>query len=266
MKTVAMSATAPRLETVPPDPTPDAGPRHRGGPFAYFVALLFGLTALGGGLVLAQAGRIGWAVACLAVCGAIAVRAGACVAEHFRHRAALPRLHAVLADVLAFRIHCTCRDVAATAFFDPDTVAAGSAARLLCFLENYASRQRIVHLRIGPHPALGLTEPHTVELRLAPGQAAVYVLPLVVSRSLAAGEHDLPVTITTHKPDGTGARLPGARRHLYDLWTVHLAAPFTVATDASAPALALNEPPRFLSLASVSDKEPRLDALQFLKR
>jgi hypothetical protein len=111
-----------------------------------------------------------------------------------------------------------------------------------------------------------LTEPHAVELRLAPGQAAVYVLPLVVSRSLAAGEHDLPVTITTQKPDGTGARLPGARRHLYDLWTVHLAAPFTVATDASAPALALNEPPRFLSLASVSDKEPRLDALQFLKR
>lgn len=260
-----MSATIPRLETVPPDPTPDAGPRHRGGPFAYFVALLFGITALGGGLVLAESGRTSWAFACFALCGVIALRAGGCVLEHVRHRERLPRLHAVLTDVLAFRIHCTCRDVAATAFFDPDDIAAGSATRLLCFLENYASRQRVVHLRIGPHPALGLDEVHAVDLRLAAGQAAVYVLPLVVSRSLPSGEHDLPVTLAVTKPGGTGARLPGARRHLYDLWTVHFAAPFTVAA-ASAPTLALNEAPRFLSLASVSEKEPRLDALQFLKR
>ncbi|HVU25005.1 MAG TPA: hypothetical protein VHE13_12840 [Opitutus sp.] len=254
----------PLLETIPPDPTPDAGPRYRGGPFAYFVALTFGLTALGGGLLLAQNGRPGWAVAFLVLFGTIALRALACLLEHFRHRASLPRLHAVLTDVLAFRIHCTCRDVAATVFLDFDQLPAGGATRLLCFAENYASRRRIVRLRIGPHAALGLPAPHRVDLHLAAGQAAVYVLPLVVAPTLASGEHDLPVTVEVRKPAGTGVRLPGARRHLYDLWTVHFAAPFTVAAASAQRPADPPMHPQFIALASVSEAQPRLDALQAL--
>ena len=259
-----MIDSVPLLETVPPDPTPDAGPRYRGGPFAYFVALTFGLTALGGGLVLTQSGQPGWGIACLAVFGAVAIRAIICLVEHFRHRASLPRLHAVLTDALAFRIHCTCRDVAATVFLDSDNLSAGTATRLLCFVENYASRRRVARFRIGPHSALGLPAAHAVDLQLAAGQAAVYVLPLVVAATLLPGEHDLPVTLQVRKPTGTGVRLPGARRHLHDLWTVHFAAPFTVAAGVAAPAPVPSELPRFLALASVSENRTRLDALQFL--
>ncbi|HWA85708.1 MAG TPA: hypothetical protein VG710_05765 [Opitutus sp.] len=260
-----MTGSIPLLEASPPDPTPDAGPKYRGGPFAYFIALTFGLTALGGGLLLVQSGRPAWGVACLVVFGAVAARSIACLVEHFRHPTSLPRLHAVLGDVLAFRIRSTCRDVAATVFFDSDKPAAGSATRLLCFVENYASRQRVARFRIGPHPALGLAAAHVVDLHLAAGQAAVYVRPLSVAAALAPGEHDLPVTLQVQKPTGTGVRLPGSRRHLYDLWTVHFAAPFTVSDIAAQPSAA-SEPPRFLTLASASEKQPRLDALQFLAR
>lgn len=260
-----MSRPIPLLETLPPDPTPDSGPLHRGGPLTFFVALTCSVSALGSGVMLALHGRLGWGAASLVLFGALAVRAAWLVADRLRHRDDLPASHAVLTDHLAFRIHCTCRDVAATVFFDPDQVPAIGPVRLLCFLENYASRQRLARLQIGPHPALGLTEPHVVDLRLSAGQAAVYVLPLVITRPLPAGDHDLPVTLTVRKPTGTGVRLHGTHRHLYDLWTVRYVAPFTATTAVpTASSSGSAELPRFLSLASVGEKSPRLDALAFL--
>lgn len=255
------------LDALPLDPTPDSGPVHRGGPFTYFVALSCGLTALGGALLLEQQGRRLWGGLALLALGAVAARAVWCLVDRFRHRCSLPRSHAVLTDGLGFRIHCTCRDVAATVFFDPDALTPGAGTRLLCFLENYASRQRIACLHIGPHPRLGLAEPLHVSLRLAAGQAAVYVVPLAVAPSLPAGEHDIPVMLRVRKPTGTGVRLPNTRRHVYDLWTVHLAVPFTVAAPTGATASTPVVAPRpdraqFISLASISEPAARLDAIQ----
>jgi hypothetical protein len=244
------------------DPTPDAGPVHRGGGFTVFAAIAYGLAAGGGALLLHRQGQPVPAAACLAAFGTLAAWAGWCLLEHFRHRTTLPRSHAVLTGVLGFEIPCTCRDVAATVFFDPDRLSAGGRTRLLCFVENYASRRRVARFCLGPHRALGLDRPLTVDLPLAAGQAAVHELPLTAAATLPAGEHDLPVVLTVTKPAGTGVRLPGTRRHLYDIWTVHFAAPFTV--DPAAPPVAAPAPagPRCVTLASVSEPAPRRAALE----
>lgn len=253
------------LHAEPADPTPDRGPVHRGGLFAWFVALAFGLAALGAVLVYLRSGHAAWAAACALGCGLVAGRATWCLLEHRRHRAALPSTHAVLAGVLGFEIHSTCRDVAATVFFEPDRLAAGAPARLLCFVENYASRRRVAVFRFGPHPQLGLPAARTVPLHLAAGQAAVYALPLTAAAGLAPGEHDLPVTLQVRKPAGTGSHLPGARRHPYDLWTARFAAPFTVVAPGKRPPAAGALPaPVFLTLASASEPAPRLERLEEL--
>lgn len=263
-----MTQQAKILVPHPQDTTPDSGPYRRGGPFAIFVALTCGLTALGAGLALLQQGELVWACVCLVFFGSLAARASWCLFQKLRHRGELPSLHAILTDTMAFRVHCTCRDVAATVFLDDDTLEAGTPTRLLCFVENYASRQRIARFRIGPHKELGLPEVAEIALHLSAGQAAVYSLPLLVSASLREGEHDLPVTLTVDKPNGTGVRLPGSRRHLYDLWTVRFAAPFTVKPaspeTASKAGLVLAEEPRALTLASASEKTPSMEELQNL--
>ena len=256
--------------TVPADITADAGPRHRGGPLAFAVVLSASLVALGLGLALWRDGLAWPAAVCLAAFGLIAVRVGWGLRERLRHHETLPRTHAVLTDHLGFRLDFTCRDVAMTAFFSPDAVTAGGETRLLCFLENYASRQRVAEFLVGPHPQLGLTEAQPLRLHLAAGQAAVYVWPLRVAATLPPGEHDLPITLRIRRPAGTGVLLPGARRHLHNLWTVHFAAPLTVARPAAggegtaprgAEASAAVAAPLYLSLASVSEPKPRLEAL-----
>jgi hypothetical protein len=251
----------------PPDASPDLGPNHRGGPFALFIAIFCAFSFAGTVLLLWREHYRLWAGLGALFFGGAALRAAWCIIERFRHHAALPRSHAVLTGALAFDIHSTCRDVAATVFFDPDGVQPGALTRLYCFVENYASRWRRARFRIGPHPGLGLNEEHCISLALAAGQAAVYALPLGVAATLGAGEHDLPVTLQVDKPNGTGARLPGSRRHLYDLWTVHFAVPFTVdaaLADKPTPAGVTVGKGRCLSLASVSEPEPRLDALHTL--
>jgi hypothetical protein len=255
------------LVAEPADPTADVGPRHRGGPLTLFVAIFCVFSAAGAVLLLWRDGYRHEAFLGALFFGAAALWAGWCLIEHFRHHALLPRSHALLTGALAFDIRSTCRDVAATVFFDPDSLVPGAPAQLLCFVENYASRRRTARFRIGPHPGLGLHQEHDVSLHLAAGQAAVYALPLVVAPALAAGEHDLPITLQMDKPAGTGVRLPGARRHLYDLWTVHFAVPFTLTPAAGgSPAPTAHRPgkPRFLTLASVSESKPRLDVLQAL--
>lgn len=254
------------LEGVPPDSTPDVGPRHRGGPLTSFVALTCGLAAVGAGLIFYRQGAWLEVAASVLLLGAPAGWAAWCLLERFRHRAPLPRSHAVLAGAMGFEIHCTCRDVAATVFFEPDRLTAGSSTRLLCFLENYASRRRIARLCIGPHRQLGLAQPLHVSLALAAGEAAVYALPLTIDASLAPGEHDLPVTLKVRMPSGAGQRLPGARTHLYNLWTVRFATPFTItpATAGMAALPARASEASFVTLASVNEAGPRFAALEEL--
>ncbi len=258
-----MSSSHPTvLETVPADRTPDTGSVHRGGPLTWFIACVFGFATIGSALVLTQEHRTAPALLCFAVFGAISLYATGCLIEHLRHRTPLPRSHSVLSSVLGFEIHCTTHDVASTVFFLPDETKPGDPTHLLCFVENYASRHRIADFRIGPHRHLGLTESKTVSLKLAPGQTAVYRLPLVVSPGITPGEHDLPVVLRVRMPGGSGVLLPGARRHLYDIWTSRFAAPFTVSENPSPAATpATPGTPEFLSLASVSDPAPRLESL-----
>jgi len=255
------------LVAEPVDPTADVGPRHRGGPLALFVALFCVFSAAGAGLLLWRDGYRHEAFLGALFFGAAALWACWCLIEHFRHHALLPRSHALLTGALAFDIRSTCHDVAATVFLDPDSLVTGAPAQLLCFVENHASRRRTARFRIGPHPGLGLHQEHDVALQLAAGQAAVYALPLVIAPALPAGEHDLPITLHVDKPTGTGVRLPGARRHLYDLWTVHFAVPFTLTPATGGlpvPAAFSRGEARFLSLASVSESKPRLAVLQAL--
>lgn len=271
------------LKAVPEDRTPDAGPVRRGGPLAWGVALSVSILTFGLGLALLREGLVAWAAANLALFGFIAAKAVWSLFDRMRCQRELPRSHAVLTDHLGFRIDFTCHDVAMTAFLDPDAAAAGQAATLLCFFENGASRQRVAILDIGPHPKLGLKEMRRVRLHLAAGQAALYAMPLRLAADLAAGEHDLPVTLRIERPTGTGVLLPGVRRHVHNLWTVHFAAPFTVQArggdslgeekpDAGTVDGALGsravadgiEEPVYESLASVSDKAPDLGVLQRL--
>ena len=262
-----MASSEPILEALPLDRTSDAGPVHRGGPLTWFIAIACGFAALGAGLLLKEEGRRTWALLCLAILGAASLYAVWCLLEHVRHRVKLPASHAVLAGTLGFEIHCTCHDVAATVFFLPDETVAGSNTRLLCFLENYASRQRVATFQIGPHPQLGLKEIRRVSLKLAAGQAALYSLPLTLSPDIAPGEHDLPVMLQVKRPAGTGMRLPGARRHLYDIWTCRFAAPFTVTSPGittAAHASAPSSPAQYITLASVSETTARLEPLTAL--
>ena len=253
------------LTAEPADLTPDQGPRHRGGPLALFVAIFCSFSAAGGGLILWREGLRLWAGLAALLFVAAAVWAIWGLVGRFRHHRPAQRSHAMLTNVLGFDIICTCRDVAATVFFEPDSLAPGSAASVLFFVENYASRQRIVQFRFGPHAALGLDEARTISLHLAAGQAAVYVLPLTVASAAAPGEHDLPVTLRVESPTGAGLRLPVGRHHLHDLRTVHFAAPFTLATVSASPAPpAVPEKPRYHSLASISEPAPRLAALHAL--
>lgn len=271
------------LKAVPEDRTLDAGPVWRGGPIAWGVALSVSILTFGLGLALLREGLVTWAVANLVLFGFIAAKAVWSLFDRMRCQRELPRSHAVLTDHLGFRIDFTCHDVAMTAFLNPDAVTAGEAAKLLCFFENGASRQRVAVLDIGPHSKLGLEEPCRVRLHLAAGQAALYAMPLRLAADIAAGEHDLPVTLRIEKPTGTGVLLPGVRRYVHNLWTVHFAAPFTVhartgdslgeeksdvgtvdgALGSRAVADGIEEPV-FASLASVSDEEPDLGPLQRL--
>jgi hypothetical protein len=250
------------LTAEPADPTSDFGPRYRSGPISLFVAIFCAFSTAGGGLVLWREDLRLWAGLAALLLGAAVAWIFWSLVGRFRRHAAPHRSHAVLTDVLGFDIICTCSDVAATVFFEPDSLAPGAATRALFFVENYASRQRIARFRFGPHAALGLSEARTVDLNLTAGQAALYVFPLAVAAGAPEGEHDLPVTLRVERPTGAGLRLPVGRHHLHDLRTVHFAAPFTlgIASESPAPAAA-SEKPRYLSLASISEPAPRLELL-----
>lgn len=244
--------------------TPDTGPRHRAGLFTWFIFISCTLAAFGIALLLYQKDGLVWPLAALLGFVVIAIFAAVRLLASRRCHEALPASHDVLVGTLGFELHYTSHDVAATAFLHSDRVSPGHPTQLLCFVENYASRQRVAHFRIGPHPDLGLPAVHPVALQLAAGQAAVYILPLEVSRSLSPGAHDLPVTLCVQRPAGDGFRLPGASRRLHDLWSVRFAAPFTLSghgtePGTSAPSLGAA---RYLSLAAAGSPKLHLDPLE----
>ncbi|MFA6287785.1 MAG: hypothetical protein WC661_10420 [Opitutaceae bacterium] len=249
------------LRPTPPDATPDAGPRRNGGALVFIAAIMASLTAVFAAGICLQLDRPALVAPALILFGLPALWWGGCVWVAARAYPSLPRSHSVLNGALGFDIRCTCHGVASTVFFHPDGVAADGRLDLLVFLENYTSRQRVAEIRIGPHRGLGLDAPSLVRLHLAAGQAAVYVLPLAVAPGLAAGDHDLPVMLKVSLPAGAGLRLPGARRHLHDLWCPRFAVPFTLSSAPLKNSADL-PPPVYRSLASVGEPGPRLDALQ----
>jgi hypothetical protein len=174
-----------------------------------------------------------------------------------------PRSHNILAGELGFDLIATCRGVAATAFFMPDAMTHGAPARLHLFLENTMSRQRTITARIGHLPGLGRPRATLENLHLAAGQAAVYILPVQATPDIPADFHRLSVTLHVQQPEGVGQRLQGARTRIPDLRVLRFAAPFEITqgrpeTHLPAPPL---PPPRYISLASVSEKVPRLASL-----
>lgn len=261
-----MKSETTTVKALPADPTPDSGPLHRGGPLAFVTAISCALLTLGLVLALFKDGLTSTAFVCMGlfILGLLLVVWR--FVTLLKHQGQLPRSHSVLADHLGFRIDFTCHDVAMAAFLYPDELSAGSDAKLLCFVENYSSRQRIADFIIGPHPKLGLQEARKLCLHLAAGQAAVHLLPLKIASDMAPGTHDLPISLRIRKPTGTGNLLPGAKRHLHNLWSVHYATPFKILEkDASTPAAAANAQAlnaQYLSLGSVSEQAPRFEELQ----
>lgn len=256
------------LHATPEDPTPDSGPLRQGGTLVIFAALVATFCALFGAGVAFQASRPALIVPALLVFCPPAVWWWRCVWIRWRDRTPLLHSHSVLTGTLGFDLVCTCRGVAPTAFFHPDRGVTGDDPDLFVFLENYTSRQRVVEVRVGPHPGLGLPHPHIADLHLAAGQAAVYRLTLRPDPTLAPGRHDLPVVLRVQGPQGAGRRLPGTRRHLYDIWHTRFAAPFTLEPtgNATMPSATTDElpPPTYVSLASVSEPRSDLHGLQGL--
>jgi hypothetical protein len=251
------------LQTETPDATPDSGPTCHGGirvAFYSIVALL--ASVVSAALLTRHVSAYAW-VPALVFLGLAARGFWGVYGVWRATRSDAPYSHSVLAGELGFDLLCTCRDVAATAFFLPDSAPCGGTMRLLVFLENYASRHRIVNLRLGHLSGLGRPEATITRLHLAAGQAAVYCLPIRVRPDIAPGNHHLSVRLWMDCPTGPGQRLPGSRRHVFDTRMTRIAAPFDI-TEHATPAAETGDPlpvPRYISLASVSEPTPRMSKL-----
>lgn len=255
----------PVLHATPSDRTPDSGPRRHGGPLVLLLALMATLSmafAVGLGYEFNRP-TIGISGAILF--GLVAAWLWSRLWLSRKPIGSMLRSHSVLTGVLGFDLVCTCRGVAATAFFCPDRITGGDSLEALVFLENYTSRQRIARLKVGPHVDLGLFEPRVVQLHLAAGQATVFRLPLRVDANARCGTHDLPILLRVLATTGFGSFLPGTRHHFYDAWRVWFATPFTVETACERPSLTTEvPPPSYHTLASVSDSVPHLDVVGLL--
>ncbi|MDR0352003.1 MAG: hypothetical protein LBI02_01155 [Opitutaceae bacterium] len=252
------------LQTETPDSTPDSGPTRHGGmkvAFYSIVALLAGVTSAA--LLPRHVALYAW-IPAIVFLGLAAWGLWNVFSAWRATRHDAPRSHSVLAGELGFDLLCTCRNVVAAAFFLPDSTRRGGTMRLLVFLENYASRHRIVNLRLGHLPGIGRPEATITRLRLAAGQAAVYCLPVRVRPDITPGNHRLSVRLWINCPTGAGQRLPGSRLHMFDVHVIRIAAPFDVAEDAMPDAEAGGALPEpcYISLASVSDAEPRMGKLR----
>ena len=250
------------LHALPPDPAPDTGPRHRGDAAVWLATIVLAIAAIALTTVgLRVVPYAAWLP--LLALGVPALYGAWCIHTTFRDRDPnAPRSHNILAGELGFDLIATCRGVAATAFFMPDTVNHGAPTRLLLFVENYMSRQRVVTARFGHLPGIGRPRATLENLHLAPGQAALYTLPVQIAPDIPSGYHRLSVTLRVAQPEGVGQRLLGTRARIPYLRTLRFAAPFEVAqcrpeTTTPAPLPA----PSYITLASVTEKEPDLAKL-----
>ncbi|MDR1789892.1 MAG: hypothetical protein LBR12_06100 [Opitutaceae bacterium] len=271
MSTQPVSPETLRTET--PDNTPDSGPRQHAGAIGVVLTII-ALLAAGTLSLLCRENEPAapWFWVPLAVLGAPGLFGLWRIIAEYRGRVATPASQSVLSGELGFDILCTCRGVAATTFFQPDALVPGGTARLLLFLENYTSRQRVIVARFGHLESLGRPRQTYARLHLAAGQTAVYALPVVSTEDIEPGFHRLSVTLRAELPTGYGQRLAGARRHAHDMLTVRFAAPFEVKTPpvtaAAAPADAPGQAaaPRYIALSSagkpdVHEAPARLHAL-----
>lgn len=258
------------LRALPADSTPDAGPRRRCDLLVVIFSFLGTLASIAGFVILHKGASLSplcslaWIPS--GIIGLLSLWGWWCVIQGLRDttKGKLPQAHCLLVGHLGFDLVCTSRGVAVTAFICPDSLAPGAASRLLIFFENYSSRQRIVHTRISHHPGLGLADRQYPKFHLAAGQSAVYVMPFRATADIKPGYHRLPVRIHVTRPNGRGLRLPGSRRHLYDIHRVRYAAPFLIEGQPVPVDTTPLPPPKFISLASVSDPEPRFEALEKL--
>lgn len=251
------------LHTETPDNTPDTGPKCRSSILGDVLSVVALIAAVGfTGFFYRNYPAFFWLP--LLILGVPGLYGVWRIFAGQRGRTQVPESRRILAGELGFDLLCTCRGVAATSFFVPDQAGRGEPMRLLLFLENYTTRQRIIRARFGHLPSLGRPTATYVHLHLAAGQAAVYVLPVNSSADITQGFHRLSVTLCAQLPTGYGQRLRGARRHP-DMYKVRFATPFEIVSGRPEPVTATPLPePRYISLASVSEKELNLSALQDL--
>lgn len=250
------------LFTETPDRTPDVGPTHRGDTKVWFWTIVAGIAAIA--LTVVGWNVVPWACWMPLVALGIPCAYGAwSIYRTHVDRVEVPRSHVVLSGELGFDLLATCRGVASTAFFAPDSIVHGGETKLFLFLENYMSRHRVVTVRFGHLPGIGRPDATYVKLHLAAGQAAVYVMPVRTQPDITPGFHRLSVQVTVAQPTGVGQRLRASRTRIRDMHMLRFAAPFELATGRPETASLQKDSgkPRYISLASASEKEPSLDRL-----
>lgn len=252
------------LYTETPDRTPDAGPTRRGGTAVWFWTIVSGIAAIA--LTMAGVQVVPpYAVWIPAVAlGAPCIYGIWCIYRSYRDRVDAPKSHNVLAGELGFDLLATCRGVAATAFFVPDSLVRSGSTTFFLFLENYRSRQSVVTVRLGHLPDIGRPEATYTKFHLAAGQAAFYVMPVRTNANILTGYHRLSVQITVERPTGFGQKLVGTRARIHSMSRLRMAVPFEL-TAGRPPEQGdvVVEPrkPRYVSLASISEKEPDTERL-----
>lgn len=249
------------LRTETPDGTPDSGPRHRGDTRIWFCALATFILGAAFTVLMYGAYPLFFWVPILVLGIPCALSVWSIFRANRDYNRHPPQSHSILAGELGFDLLSTTRGVAATAFFAPDAIVHGGTTTLLLFMENYTSRQRIVKARFGHLPGIGRPEATFVRLHLAAGQAAVYEMTVRATADISTGNHRLSVMLDVEQPEGAGQRLPGARKHMYDVLIARFAAPLEIVTgrpeslenDAPLPA------PRYHLIASASEALPQIE-------
>ena len=253
------------LEAQPKDLSQDFGPTHRGDMPVAFWTIVSILIAISGYMLAMRYGHTALAIILAIVFGLLGLWGIWCIAESLIHDVSkdkAPFSHSLLAGELGFDLPFTCGNVAMTAFFMPDKISPGGRTTLMLFMENYSSRQRAVHVRVGRLPSLNRMEREMLHLKLAAGQAAVYVLPMRAAMDITPGDHRLTLTILVNTVTGEGQRLSRARTRFLNIKKCRLATPIEVLEKPADMDTTPLPAPRYLTLASINEKAPNIEVLE----
>jgi hypothetical protein len=235
----------------------DTGPKHRGGPLMWLLALMttfFSLTLFVAWIDDHNAAMLVF----LLIVAPFASWAWWAIFSSRTPKGETPLFSThLLHEHLKFIIPRTFNDVAITAFFRPDKPRSGDAICLLVFLENFSSRRRLVKIKLGKSAALVLPPATELGLLLAPGQAAVYRCPLQLYPATHAGDYEILLRFAIKSPRGqgrmlqsaSGRKMPSGNQISVSSASYWLSPGFTVVAGESVTAQPLAEP-AFLSLAS----------------